>query len=348
MEYNCKFIMARNVNHLLLDNAKINKKDEFYTQLCDIERELQHYKKHFKNKVVLCNCDDFKVSKFFQYFVMNFKTLGIKKVICSCYNNQTNGYYYEYNGNQISSNNIKYLKGNGDFRNIENIELLQQADIVVTNPPFSLFREYVAQLINFNKKFLIISNINAITYKEIFNLIKDNRVWLGINLGRGISGFVVPDYYQLYGLETKVNEQGEKIVSPNNCMWLTNLDNQKRQEFIPLTKRYFGNEFEYPKYDNYDGINVDKTKNIPADYSGAMGVPITFLHRFNPRQFEIIKFRKGNDEKDLRINGKATYFRILIKNKLLNKDFKITNIVEYKQQKLNFGSVSSAKQVPFT
>lgn len=310
--------MKRNATNSLLNKAKINKKDEFYTQLIDIERELIHYETHFKDKIVFCNCDDVKISNFFKYFVNNFKRLGIKKIICACYSKKEleKGYYYEYTGAEIDYKNIKYFKGNGDFRSLESIELLKQADIIVTNPPFSLFREYVAQLVNYNKKFLIISNINAITYKEIFNLIKNNQVWLGINLGRGISGFIVPEQYELYGLETKINENGEKIISPNNCMWLTNLENKKRQEVLPLTKKYFGNETEYPLYDNFNGINVNKTQNIPKDYKGLIGVPITFLHKFNPNQFEIIKFRKGDDDKDLRINGKPTYFRIIIKNKL--------------------------------
>lgn len=310
--------MKRNATNFLLNKAKINKKDEFYTQMVDIERELIHYKNHFKGKVVFCNCDDVKVSNFFKFFVNHFEELGIKKIICACYSKeeQVRGYYYEYTGSQVDFNNIKYFQGNGDFRSLESIELLKQSDIVVTNPPFSLFREYVAQLVNYNKKFLIISNINAITYKEIFNLIKNNQVWLGINLGRGISGFIVPEQYELYGLETKINENGEKIISPNNCMWLTNLENAKRQEFLQLTKKYVGNEAEYPFYDNFNGINVNKTQNIPNDYKGLMGVPITFLHKFNPNQFEIVKFRKGDDEKDLKINGKPTYFRIIIKNKL--------------------------------
>lgn len=194
--------------------------------------------------------------------------------------------------------------------------MLKTADIVVTNPPFSLFREYIAQLIFYNKKFLIIGNINAITYKEVFRLIQNNQIWLGINLGRGISGFIVPDHYDLYGLETKINKHGQKIVSPNNCLWLTNLDNEKRHEFIPLVKHYYGNESEYPKFDNYNGININKTKDIPMDYHGVMGVPITFLHKFNPNQFKIIKFRKGDNDKDLTINGKTPYFRILIKRLL--------------------------------
>lgn len=332
--------MKRNANHLLLDQAKINKKDEFYTQLIDIERELKHYHKHFYNKVVYCNCDDIEVSNFFKYFVKNFKSLGIKKLICACYKKTPKGLgaYFEYTGGKINYDNIKYFNGDGDFRSRESITLLEQSDIVVTNPPFSLFREYIFQLTKYNKKFLVISNINAITYKEIFSLIKNNRAWLGINLGRGVSGFIVPKDYELYGQETKINEKGERIVSPNNCMWLTNLTNSKRQEFIPLTKKYRGHELEYPYYDNCNGININKTKNIPIDYTGLMGVPITFLHKFNPKQFEIIKFRKGDDEKDLRINGKSTYFRILIKNKLVNQPCSSLNIVKCEQQKLKFGS----------
>ena len=326
----CAIIMARKATNKLLQEAKGAKSDEFYTQLSDVKSELQHYKKHFKNKVVYCNCDDPQVSQFFFYFASNFKELGLKKLISSSYskqkldlftvNNFKSGFFYEYTGAEgdkikPSSNEVKRFKGDGDFRSLESIELLKQADIVVTNPPFSLFREYVAQLVEYNKKFLIIGNINAITYKEIFKLIKENKAWLGVNLGRGISGFVVPDHYELYGTEARIDDNGNRIVSPNNCLWLTNLDNSKRHEDIPLTKKYSGNETEYPRYDNYDGINVNKTKDIPFDYRGVMGVPITFLHKFNPEQFDIIKFRKGEDEKDLSIDGKCPYFRILIKRR---------------------------------
>ena len=178
-----------------------------------------------------------------------------------------------------------------------------------------MFRKYVELLVKYDKKFLIIGSINAITYKEIFKLIKENKVWLGVNLGRGISGFIVPEHYELYGTETRIDTFGNRIISPNNCLWLTNLDNSKRHENIQLTKRYLGNEDKYPTYDNYDAINVNEVKNIPMDYDGHMGVPITFLHKFNPDQFELIKFRKGNDDRDLSINGKCPYFRILIKNK---------------------------------
>ena len=319
--------MSRNVNRSFLKEAKNNKNDEFYTQLSDIERELTHYKSHFKGKVVYCNCDDARISNFFKYFTLNFKALGLKKVIASCYKKQENdllnlnvtgtekAFFFEYTGTE-KKHDIVYFKGDGDFRSSESIKLLKQSDIVVTNPPFSLFREFVAQLIKYDKKFLIIGNINVITYKEIFQLIKGNKAWLGINLGRGISGFIVPEHYDLYGTEARIDENGNRIVSTNNCLWLTNLDIVKRHENIPLTKKYWGNESEYPTYDNFDGINVNKTKDIPLDYCGCMGVPITFLHKFNPDQFEIIKFRKGNDERDLSINGKCPYFRIIVKNKL--------------------------------
>lgn len=318
--------MARKANNVLLKKAKTDQKDEFYTQLSDIERELCHYESHFSGKTVFCNCDDVRYSNFFRYFVNNFKRLGLKKLICACYQKQEydlfsnkenkNGFYYEYSGIEKENPTLEdviYFNGDGDFRSSESIELLKKSDIVVSNPPFSLFREYISQLVNYEKKFLAIGNINAITYKEIFKLIKEHKAWLGINLGRGISGFIVPEHYQLYGTEARIDKEGNRIVSPNNCLWLTNLDNSKRHEDIPLKKTYFGNEEEYPSYDNYDGINVDKTEDIPMDYKGAMGVPITFLHKFNPGQFEIIKFRKGDDGKDLSINGKCPYFRILIR-----------------------------------
>ena len=328
-------IAERTLNQTL-HIAKSAKKDEFYTQLSDIESELKYYEKHFKNKVVFCNCDDPRNSNFFNYFAYNFEKLGLKKLITTCYKNQETDLFFqeenekavflEYtgdkNGNKIPDAEeigLTPLKGDGDFRSKESIELLKQADIVVTNPPFSLFREYVDQLVKYDKKFLIIGNINAITYKEIFKLIKENKAWLGIDMGRGISGFIVPNHYELYGTETRIDEFGNRIISPNNCLWLTNLDTFKRHEDILLTKTYYGNETVYPKFDNYNAINVNKTQDIPMDYEGVMGVPITFLHKYNPDQFELIKFRKGDDEKDLSINGKCPYFRILIRNKRLVK-----------------------------
>lgn len=321
--------MARNMPRALLTEAKTNKRDEFYTQLCDIESELIHYEQQFADKVVYCNCDDPKISNFFKYFYINFERLRIKKLIASCYKPQNvslfesiepvQATYIECNSGgtdlDMIDKDVKVFSGDGDFRSAESIKLLMQADVVVTNPPFSLFREYIAQLIKHKKKFLTIGNINAITYKEIFKLIQDNKAWLGINLGRGISGFIVPEHYELYGTEARIDLNGNRIISPNNCLWLTNLDVSIRHKEIKLTKVYKGSEGCYPKFDNYDAINVDKTQDIPMDYAGYMGVPITFLHKFNPDQFEIVKFRKGDDDKDLSINGKCPYFRIIIRNR---------------------------------
>ncbi len=324
--------MKKSKEQRLLVRAKINKNDEFYTLLPDIERELKHYGTHFKDKVVFCNTDDPLKSNFYTYFANNFKELGIKKLIAACYKKETRdlfnddvserGYYYIYTGGENeklrpSIEDITYFKGDGDFRSTESIELMKEADIVVTNPPFSLFREFVAQLIEYDKEFLIIGNINAITYKGIFKLIKENKAWLGVNMGRGISGFMVPEHYELYGSEAGIDEFGNRIVSTNNSLWLTNLDSFKRYEDVDLKKTYYGNEADYPKYDNYNGINVNRTQDIPKDYRGAMGVPITFLHKYNPEQFEIIKFRKGDDNRDLSVNGKCPYFRVLIRNKRL-------------------------------
>ena len=289
---------GRNVNR---HSAKKNKSDEFYTQLSDIERELIYYKDHFRGKIVYCNCDDPRVSNFFHYFSYNFKHLGLKKLITTCYKSKNMDMFsqhnsetaimleYENDTDNVPNKNeidVMHLKSDGDFRSQECIDILKQVDIVVTNPPFSLFREYVSQLIEYDKKFLIIGNINCITYKEIFKLIKDNKLWLGYGMGRDISGFIVPSDYELYGTEARVNDKGNRIISTNNCLWLTNLDTAKRHQDITLYKTY--NELEYPKYDNYDAINVDKTKDIPFDYKGYMGVPITFLDKFNPEQFEIV------------------------------------------------------------
>ena len=335
--------MARKAQHSMLTSAKANKKDEFYTQLSDIERELKHYKHHFKDKVVLCNCDDPRVSNFFHFFSYNFERFGLKKLIATCYKSQEmdlfseksseKAIYLEYTGDKNGNNvpdpeeiGIKHLQGDGDFRTKECIELLKQADIVVTNPPFSLFREYVTQLMEYNKKFLIIGNINAITYKEIFKLFKENKAWLGVNMGRGIAGFIVPKHYELYGTEARIDESGNRIVATNNCLWLTNLDIDKRHVDLILCKKYTPEE--YPKYDNYDAINVDKTKDIPMDYEGVMGVPITFMDKYNPDQFEIlglsasagyseeivgIPFLGVKDARPL-LSGENTYARIFIKN----------------------------------
>lgn len=224
--------MARKATNTNLHKAKEAKSDEFYTQYCDIERELQYYIPQFQGKTVYCNCDKFGHSNFIQYFIDNFQRFGLKKLIGSYYSQNDNslfsdkpyepGGYIEYDG--ISEDTgIKKFRGDGDFRKDESIQLLKQADIIVTNPPFSLFREFISQLIEYNKQFLVIGNINALTYKEIFGLIKENKLWLGYNFGRGISGFIVPKHYNLYGTETRIDNQGNRIISTNNCLWLTNL-----------------------------------------------------------------------------------------------------------------------------
>lgn len=325
--------MGRMVDHTLLGKAKQNKNDEFYTQLQDIERELGNYRDHFRNKTVYCNCDDPMRSNFYRYFAEHFRDLGLKKLVASCISKPKcdlfspfePGYFYEYSdkGRAFpSTSDVHLFKGDGDFRSDECVAILKESDIVVTNPPFSLFREFVSQMVKFKKQFLVIANVNALTYKEVFELIQANKAWMGVNMGRGISGFIVPDSYELYGLETKVNEAGERIVSTNNCMWLTNLDLPTRHDTIPLVKTYLGNELAYPKFDNCNAINVDRTQNIPCDYEGLMGVPITFLHRFNPDQFQIVRFRKGDDGKDLTIDGRTPYFRILVRRVRMDKPFR--------------------------
>lgn len=291
--------MAQKELNKNLHRAKSNKKDEFYTQLSDIEKELKHYKKHFKGKVVYCNCDDPRVSNFFHYFSYGFEKLGLKKLIATCYKNQDmnlfsqnnaeQAIYLEYNGDKngnrvpdIEEIGIHNLKGDGDFRSKECIELLKQADIVVTNPPFSLFREYVAQLIEHDKKFIIIGHQNAITYKEIFKYIKENKLWLGFGFNRNCAHFINKHYYD-YASDS---DHKDGMIRVSGVQWFTNLDINRRHEEMILFKTY--NIDEYPIYDNYNAINIDITKNIPMDYKGAMGVPITFLNKYNPEQFEII------------------------------------------------------------
>ena len=286
-----------------LKSAKKNKNDEFYTQLCDIEKELSHYKEHFYGKTVLCNCDDPRVSNFFRFFALKFKDWGLKRLITTCYKNQDvdlfsqndceKAVWLDYYGNpndetstDFSTVEVKELKGDGDFRSKECIELLKQADIVVTNPPFSLFREYVAQLVEYDKKFLIIGNVNAISYKECFSLIKENKLWLGASIHSGDREFGVPDTYPLTAASFRIDSFGRKYIRVKGVRWFTNLDYKERHEDLVLYKNY--NPEEYPKYDNYDAINVDKTSDIPQDFNGVIGVPITFLDKYNPEQFEIV------------------------------------------------------------
>lgn len=308
-------------------NAKKAKNDEFYTQLPDIENELKHYKEHFKNKVVFCNCDDPFESNFFKYFAMNFNALGLKKLIATSYANSPivgseldffiehdkekhiqNKKAYKVVMSELKDTNkdgredlfdvqelikhrIRYLKSDGDFRSNESIELLKQADIVVTNPPFSLFREYVSLLMEHKKKFVIIGSQNAIAYKEIFPLIKDNKIWLGNGFKAGNAFFKIPSSSDHTKFAKGVYDEQTGLVKFRNCTWFTNLDIAKRHEKLNLYKKY--NSEDYPKYFNYDGIDVDKVDSIPEDYDGVMGVPITFLDKFNPEQFEIIEM--GSD-----------------------------------------------------
>lgn len=308
--------------------ARREKNDEFYTQLQDIEKELVHYWNHFNGKTVLCNCDDPRVSNFFHYFLHKFDDLGLKKLIVVCYKNQEadlfrhgdfeKAIWLEYTGEKIDGKiptaeqiGINYLDGDGDFRSAECIELLKQSDIVVTNPPFSLFSDFVSQLIEYDKKFLILGNQNAINYNAIFPLIKDNKIWMGYHSGS--MTFRVPEHYEARRSGTEIDEDGVQWRKLGFICWYTNLELDKCHEKMILYRNYTPEE--YPKYDNYDAINVDKVADIPCDYDGVMGVPITFLDKYNPEQFEIIKFRKGNDDKDLSINGKCPYFRILIRRR---------------------------------
>lgn len=337
--------MAKNDN---LHKAKRAKADEFYTQLSDIENECKHYWEHFKGKTILCNCDDPRVSNFFRYFSLKFEDLGLKKLIATCYKsnqiemfsqqNSEKAVYIEYygdkNGNrQVDDNEleVKELQGDGDFRSAECIELLKEADIVVTNPPFSLFREYVAQLIEYEKKFLIIGNKNAITYKEIFKLIKENKMWIGSMPMSNDLLFRLPKEASEELVNTKKQGSAYRIVNGevlgrSSSIWFTNLDHKKRHEELILYKNYIPEE--YPKYDNYDAIEVKKTAEIPMDYDGVMGVPITFLDKYNPEQFELIwttdrggdgmleEFKIPHDRYDAPVvAGKGLYKRILIRKK---------------------------------
>ena len=373
--------MAENAD---LHGAKMAKKDEFYTELTDIEKEMRHYRKHFAGKTVLCNCDDPFESNFFKYFVLNFNRLGLKKLLATCYagspiaggelslfdifgeeEKPKNTPYKavvtkvcDTTGNggvdmmdvaelfKRRENELSELTGDGDFRSEECLALLDEADIVITNPPFSLFREYVATLMEHEKKFIIIGNVNAITYKEFFPLIRDNRVWIGASIHSGDRKFYVPDDYPLNASGCGIDENGRRFIRVKGVRWYTNLDIKQRHEDLILVKKYAGHEDEYPRYDNYDAINVDKVSDIPYDYDGVMGVPITFLDKYNPDQFELVAFRKGEDGKDLvftrereresstvlscpcataipgmiknaegKINGKITYARITIMHK---------------------------------
>lgn len=355
-----------------LTNAKQSKKDEFYTQFSDIQKEMTAYLEYnpntFRDKIVYSNCDDPYESNFFRYFVLNFNILGLKKLITTSYkpspiaNTQielfgdgktliqskgrpkitANKFVINEVGDidkngeftlkdvaeQLKSNrNNEWepLEGDGDFRSKECIELLKQSDIVATNPPFSLFREYIQQLFDYNKKFSIIGNLNAITYKKVFPKIKSNEVWLGPTISSGDREFQVPEDYPITAAGWRIDEKGKKFIRVKGVRWFTNLDHGRRHQTLSLmtmndnkkfNKKLSENPNGYEEYDNYDAIEIPYTDAIPSDYKGAMAVPISFLDKYNPNQFEIIKFRHGNDNKDLRLkNGTCPYFRILIKHK---------------------------------
>lgn len=353
-----------------LANAKEAKQDEFYTSLNEIELELKHYRQHFKDKIVFCNCDDPYESNFFKYFAINFNFLGLKKLIATCYdgspaaNTQLSLFDYldgykkntpektahkieinevnDYNNDgaidlsdveyllKNDKNSLKKLKGNGDFRSKESIQLLQEADIVVTNPPFSLFKEYVAQLIKYKKKFLIIGNMNALHYKEIFPLVKNNEIWTGFGFNKTMD-FIMPNSYKMKG-KAYIDNDGKKHGFVPAICWFTNLDIQKRHETMTLYKSYQGNENHYPHYENLDGIDVSVLSEIPNDYDGLMGVPDTFLEKYNPEQFEILGLSCGDLAKQIGItknyrgrtdlayidengNHKCPYSRIVIRKR---------------------------------
>lgn len=335
-----------------LHAASKAKEDEFYTELSDIEHELRYYRQHFRGKVVFCNCDDPYESNFFKYFAMNFNQLGLKKLIATCYegspiaDTQMSIFDEEHpnlkktkvphkivitevtdlNGDgainlsdveyllQNDKNVLTQLEGTGDFRSNECVELMKETDIIVTNPPFSLFREFVAQLIQYKKQFLIIGNQNAITYKEIFTYIKTNQLWLGSTLS--FAKFRVPEYYEPRATRFWVDENGQKWRSMGNICWFTNLDIAKRHEELDLYEHY--SPKEYPNYDNYKAINVNKVSEIPIDYDGVMGVPITFLDKYNPKQFEILGIMASTTIDEINfgypyVDGKKIYARILIR-----------------------------------
>lgn len=340
-----------------LNDAKLAKKDEFYTQMTDIERELQHYWPHFRDKTVLCNCDDPYESNFFKYFALRFNQLGLKKLICTCYNgspvqgNELALYFpgfqeepkkvayaveitevKDLNGDgAVDLSDVRYLLQNdkniftllktGDFRSCECIELLKEADIVVTNPPFSLFREYLAQLVEYNKKFLIVAHQNAITYKEVFPLIKDNKIWLGYGF-KGNAGHFVSPYEDV----ATAGDHRKGMIRVSGVTWFTNMDIPKRNEELDLICHY--SPESYPQYDNYNAIEVSRTADIPCDYAGVMGVPITFLDKYCPKQFEIIwttdrggdgmlkEYELPYERRDAPVvHGKGLYKRIFIRNR---------------------------------
>lgn len=313
--------MAGNSN---LHTSRAGKTDEFYTTISLIENELRHYKNFFKDKTVFCNCDDPKESNFWKYFELNFEQLGLKKLISTHYETDKPSYKLELTMNSHSdapANKLNIiqtpLRQNGDFRSPECIKIMQNSDVIVTNPPFSLFREYVSQLVEYKKDFLIIGNQNAVTYREIFPLIKNDKIWMGYNSGH--FWFRVPDDYEEKKTDFKIDENGKKWRRMGNICWFTNIDIEKRHEDMTLFRNYSADK--YPKYDNYEAIEVSKTADIPCDYFGIMGVPITFMDKYNPAQFEFLgidkEFTTDKGRFKLTENGiqRTLYARIVIRRK---------------------------------
>jgi len=324
-----------------LNSAKSAKNDEFYTQLTDIEKELYHYREHFCGKIIFCNCDDPYESNFFKYFALNFNTLGLKKLIATCYtgspiaNKELSLFDDEPPENKTTRNPHKIeiteviedaeqgfgladvanllrnkknvltrLKGDGDFRSPECVELMKQSDVVVTNPPFSLFREFVAQLMEYKKEFVIIGHQNAIIYKGVFQLIRDNKLWIGYN-NFDNSRFIMPEHYDISNSKYAFEENGIKYGRVSGLRWFTNLETTKRHEELTLFRGYTPEK--YPKYDNYDAIEVSKVVEIPMDYDGVMGVPITFLDKYNPKQFEILGSNRDIDQDPDGVYGRGAF-----------------------------------------
>lgn len=311
--------MSKNAN---LHRAKKNKKDEFYTQIDDISAEMIHYEQHFKGKTIYMNCDDPSWSNFWRYFHLNFVRLGLKKIISTHYEYENvSTYKMEYEGGNDADFKVGVrtnLEKNGDFRSSECIEILKESDIIITNPPFSLFREFVSLLMKYDKKFIIIGNQNAITYKEIFPLIKENKLWLGFGF-KGNVGFFGSPYQDI----AKASQHKEGLIRVSGVMWFTNLDHSKKHKLLETSYYYSKRDSLYPdlypKYDNYDAINVDKVSEIPMDYNGIMGVPITFLDKYNPKQFEIIGLSSKDNCKDVPRLHNNTYYNGYIRGKVVTR-----------------------------
>lgn len=307
-----------------MTQAKTNKADEFYTTYEDVEKEMINYKEQFKDKIIYCNCDDYSKSNFVKFFLNNFNELELKKLIATSYNPDGKGMYYSYNGKETI---LGKTIGNGDFRSEDCLELLRKSDIIVTNPPFSLFREYIELLMSYNKQIIILGNVNGVTCKQVWPYFQEQKLWFGPSISSGDRKFYVPDEYPLEAAGCGIDENGRRYIKVKGVRWFTNMKSELNKPFLELTQKY--NPDIYPQYDNYNAIEVSKTKDIPMDYDGVMGVPITFLDKHCPEQFEILgitsSFDKNEKIENLRtdlkhrnrsmINGKELYARILIKRK---------------------------------